>query len=315
MLSKVSALVSPFWSNSLRSIHPGYWHSVALRPIALRGGAVLAGVLMAGSSAMASVPVNNIRATGDVTVPTETGTSSSTGSSTGTTTPNPGDRPNTSIPLSGVRFSCRLNNGQYTVMYQPESQPDQAFPWAIPSVMGGGWSSDRRCNEIARRLEFYRPDGLTEMMTGVENGYNTICVTTEKVPTCRIVLTVPNGQDPIATRDRVFENLAVADSGQMTQGINTYTSKKNNDLLGSLGQILGIPGADKGTTTDSSTPATRGGLNLRPFLDKADGGTGERLSGGVKVQRPATAQPKTSTSQKPAPQPSRGRRLNPRIFR
>jgi Circadian oscillating protein COP23 len=308
MVSILSNLSSKSPKNMGLATGLGQWSRLTVR-----GGAVLAGLVMASSSAMASVPLNNIRATGDVTVPTETGsaTGSSTGGSTGGSTPNPGDRPNTSIPLSGIRFSCQLNNGQYTVMYQPESQPDKAFPWAVPSVMGGGWSSDRRCNEIARRLEFYRPDGLTEMMTGVENGYNTICVTTEKVPTCRIVLTVPNGQDPTATRDRVFENLAVADSGQMTQGVYTYTSKKNNgnDVLGSLGELLGIAGA--GSKDSPTAPASNGGLNLRPFLDRADGGTGERLTGGVKVKRPAASQPTKKTT----PQPKKGRRLNPTIFR
>ncbi|XPM57456.2 MAG: COP23 domain-containing protein [Leptolyngbya sp. IPPAS B-1204] len=96
--------------------------------------------------------------------------------------------------LNDVRFSCQVVNGQYTVMYNPQSQPGQYYPWATPTAMGGGWSPDRRCNEISRRLEFYRPDGLLELQTGLENGYNTVCVTTEAMPSCRIVLTVPKGK-------------------------------------------------------------------------------------------------------------------------
>ena len=116
------------------------------------------------------------------------------------------------------RFTCQMHNGRYTVMYTPESQPNQPQPWAIPGDMGSNWPAQRRCSEIGARLESYRPDGLLELQTGVENGYNTVCVTTESNPTCRIVFTVPDGQDPIATRDQVFENLTLADSGQQTQG-------------------------------------------------------------------------------------------------
>ncbi|NJN90156.1 MAG: hypothetical protein HC878_07090, partial [Leptolyngbyaceae cyanobacterium SL_5_14] len=104
-------------------------------------------------------------------------------------------------------------------MYYPQSQPGQAYAWATPTELGGGWTEERRCNEISRRLEFYRPDGLLEMQTGVENGYSTICVTTQQNASCRIVLTVPPGQDPLVTRDRVFENLAVADRGQQTDSV------------------------------------------------------------------------------------------------
>lgn len=149
-------------------------------------------------------------------------------------------------PPESPRFSCQVQNGQHVVMYHPKSQPGKSFPWAIPSNMGGGWSADRRCQEISRRLEAYRPDGLLEMRTSTENGYNIVCATTEKNPTCRIVFTVPPNQDPTATRDRVFANLTTADSGQQTTGVNT--------LVGS----------------NRLTPHS---LYLKPFLDPSDGGT------------------------------------------
>lgn len=172
-----------------------------------------------------------------------------------------------------TRFSCQFVNGQYTVMYQPESQPDQAFPWATPAAMGGGWSPQKRCQEISRRLESYRPDGLLELTTGRENGYNTVCVTTEAVPSCRIVFTVPSGKDPLVTRDRVFENLTVADSGQQTDAVYTY--RERNQGLGDLfnrGRDL-LSGKNK-----------KQGINLKPFLDKNDGGTGTNLKRGVPAQ-------------------------------
>ncbi|MGG6265089.1 COP23 domain-containing protein [Leptolyngbya sp. AN03gr2] len=240
-----------------------------IRNFVVRGTALSLGALMvAGSAAMAQT------APGDVVIPTEP--------DRGNTTPIPTRPGDTTIPsptAAGTRFACRINNGQNTVMYFPESQPNQAYPWAVPSTLGGGWSSDRRCNEIARRLESYRPDGLVEMRTGFENGYNTICVTTDRVPTCRIVLTVPPGQDPTVTRDRVFQNLSVADSGQQTQGVVTFGGGRS-DVLDQLGRAIGI----------RNRRSTNSNINLKPFLSPRDGGTGERLVGGVQTRsnRPAT---------------------------
>ncbi len=203
------------------------------------------------------------------------------------TTPPSSPNPDASPAPSSIRFACQVQNGQHTVMYFPESQPGQAYAWAVPSALGGGWSPERRCAEISRRLESYRPDGLVEMKTGMENGYNTVCVTTETIPTCRIVLTVPPGQDPVQTRDRIFQNLTVADSGQQTQGVNTYVGGRGDDrLLGDLINLGNVTGVSR-----MGSPS----LNLRPFLDAKDGGTGTQLQGGVSVQN--------------------GRRLNPGSFR
>lgn len=196
--------------------------------------------------------------------------------------------------LSGTRFSCQIVNGQYTVMYQPQSQPGQTYPWAVPSNMGGGWNPIKRCGEISRRLEQYRPDGLVDMQTAVENGYNTVCVTTQRVSGCRIVLTVPPGQDAMVTRDRVFQNLTVADSGQQTQGVNTFVNGGSGGSGGWIGEAarmlnINIPGIG------NSQAATSNAINLRPFLDRADGGTGTYLKKSALI--------------------SPGRRLNPNRFR
>lgn len=182
-------------------------------------------------------------------------------------------------PISDdVRFECQLNNGQYTVMYLPESQPGQAYPWATPTTMGGGWTAENRCFTIADRLESYRPEGLAELQVGTENGYDIVCATTEQIPgLCKIVFTVPPGQDPTLTRDLVFENLTLADGGTDTTIVNTYTGHGNNNILsdiglGQVGQILG------GIGSSSSRGASRSnGINLKPFLDSADGGTGTAL--------------------------------------
>jgi hypothetical protein len=182
-------------------------------------------------------------------------------------------------------------------MYQPESQPNQAYAWAVPQAMGGGWSPDRRCDEISRRLEFYRPDGLVEMQIGSENGYNTVCVTTEQVPSCRIVFTVPPGQDPVTTRDRVFQNLALADSGETTQGVYTFAERPpsrrpaRSSWLGQLGQLLQadlteLMGAEPFPATGSAANRRAAAIQLKPFLDPADGGTGLYLQHSRAVRYP-----------------------------
>ena len=185
------------------------------------------------------------------------------------TNPSSTNRTTTSI---NQRFSCQTQNGQYTVMYQPKSQQGQFYAWAVPSVMGGGWSSQRRCNEISRRLEQYRPDGLVEMQTGIENGYNMICVTTDRNPACRIVLTVPVGADPNNIRERVFANLTTADSGQSTVGVNTFVEGNRSSIFNS---IFGVP---TGISKDMPRSSFRNdGIDLKPYLDAADGGTATEL--------------------------------------
>ena len=196
------------------------------------------------------------------------------------------------LPGDDVRFECQLFNGQYTVMYLPESQPGQAYPWATPTALGGGWTAENRCFTISDRLEAYRPEGLAELQVGTENGYDIVCATTEQIPDlCKIVFTVPPGQNPAATRDLVFENLTLADGGTDTTIVNTYTGSGGIDVLGQIGDALGT---DLGRLPiPAASPSSRAsGLNLKPFLDAADGGTGAAL------------RPKTS-----------GRVLNPDRFR
>jgi Circadian oscillating protein COP23 len=178
-----------------------------------------------------------------------------------------------------TRFTCESVNGEYTVMYNPQSQPGQSYAWAKPGQMGGGWSADRRCAEISRRLESYRPNGLEEMKTSTENGYNIVCVTTQADPSCRIVLTVPEGQDPNATRDRVFSNLTIADSGEQTAAVNTYTGNGGSGIINQIGQAIGVDLSSVTGRHHSAFGSSAGAdsINLRPFLDRADGGTGEHL--------------------------------------
>ncbi|MDY6782113.1 MAG: COP23 domain-containing protein [Cyanobacteriota bacterium] len=185
-----------------------------------------------------------------------------------------------------TRFSCEYTNGQYTVMYHPEDQYQEAYPWAVPSAMGGGWTAQNRCVAISERLESYRPDGLLELRTGIENNYDVVCATTQQDSRCRIVFTVPPGQNPMITRDRVFENLTVADSGQMTEGVTTYVEgNAGSSIFTELDRVLGGNGAISGVLGGQRDRADA--LYLRPFLSPADGGTGERLPGGFSRPSPA----------------------------
>lgn len=176
------------------------------------------------------------------------------------------------------RFTCQYSDGDFVVMYTPEEDPGEYYPWAIPGEMGGGWTPERRCNTISDRLESYRPDGLLELKTDVENGYDTVCATTSSNAACRIVFTVPEGQDPLETRDLVFENLAVANSGQDTYGVTTFQGvSSTGNVLEQLGAEFGLNLPSLPTSSSSTSFGRSSSINLRPFLSPADGGTGTAL--------------------------------------
>ncbi len=181
---------------------------------------------------------------------------------------------------SATRFTCANYNGEYTVMYQPETQPGQYFAWAKPRRMGGGWDPIKRCNKIAERLERYRPDGLTELQTSSLNGYNILCVTSQADPSCRIVLTVPPDKDPLQVRNNVFENLIAADSGRQTAGVNTY-SPNNGDFENIVNMGRSLFGGSK-----KRNLASQKRIDLKPFLDPTDGGSGSQLKKGVELSKP-----------------------------
>jgi Circadian oscillating protein COP23 len=270
-------------------------------------GLVASGLLLSPGSASAQSVATTTVPTTDVVIPTDGSPvpSRPSGSPIATPLPSTGN-----VPLSAVRFSCQASNGRYSVMYQPESQPSKYFAWAVPQQMGGGWTPEKRCREISARLELYRPDGLVEMQTGTENGYNTVCVTTDNVPGCRIVFTVPKGQDPVATRDGVFSNLAIADSGQQTAGVYTYQDNSGKALLNQIGGALKVDlGGLLGTQANPVAAPARTGIALKPFLDRADGGSGAQLqSGGTTIVKAPAA------VAKPVAAPSKGRRLR-NLFR
>jgi hypothetical protein len=218
--------------------------------------------------------------------------------------------PKTSVPSGGAqaRFMCESFNNQSIVTYHPIDRPGDKYPWAVPTTMGA-WDASKRCTEIARRLEDYRKDGLQELRTDVKNNYDTVCVTTEKNSECRIVFTVPKGQDAIATRDSVFSNLSMADGGQQTTGVSTFADGGNNNIpgIGSIGSNTPTP--------SSSQP--KSSIDLRPFLSSNDGGTETGFSRLTIITpttstTPTTPTKKVSTPAKIKPNP---KMLNPDRFR
>ncbi len=220
-----------------------------------------------------------------------------TESNSNTDYPDSSPPPPVNTSSTDQRFTCQLERGKYTVMYHPQSQGSQPYPWAIPSDLGDGWTAQRRCNEISRRLEMYRPDGLLELKTGWENNYDTICVTTQQDRSCRIVLTVPPGKNPEITRNQIFQTLMAAEEGQYTQGVNAFTGgSPGGSIMNQLGQIFNSNSPQRNL---SSSP--NNAINLRPFLDPKDGGTG------TKLQSSPTTSPQTS--------PSNPWRLDPDKFR
>ncbi|MEP0770301.1 COP23 domain-containing protein [Coleofasciculus sp. FACHB-SPT36] len=252
--------------------------SLVVKSVALSAGVAMllnSGIAFAGSVQQAQLPgvedENTQTSDGDVVVDTDGSPDSTTSSGTESENSTTANKP---------RFTCQLTNSQYMVMYHPKSQPAQAYAWATPSPLGGGWTAERRCNEISRRLESYRPDGLQEMRASVENNYNVVCITTQKNPDCRIVLTVPPGENPQLIRDRVFQNISTADSGQVTEGVNTFVGGRDAQMLNDL---LNLGLSSLGGTTNRSSRKSQS-VNLRPFLDRADGGTGTQLKGGVPMR-------------------------------
>ncbi len=199
-------------------------------------------------------------------------------STTPPTSSSTNNRTSSAIADGTSRFACETVSGQQTVVYRPQSRDGEAYPWAIPGDMGAAWNSTRRCGEISRRLESYRSDGLEELRISVINRSNTVCVTTERNPSCRIVFTVPSGQDPVAVRDRVFRNLTLADSGEQTEGVNTFAGGSDNGLGGLLGR-----GSSARSSSSSRSQNKSQGISLKPFLSPEDGGTGKQIGNPVAV--------------------------------
>ncbi len=101
------------------------------------------------------------------------------------------------------RFSCELRQDTkkgkqvWTVMYENDEKKQ---PWlGMVITMGGVWSPERRCQEIEKRLENFREDGLVSL--GYRDDPNTpqqqvLCVNTElSGDSCPLLMTLDVGTD------------------------------------------------------------------------------------------------------------------------
>jgi len=113
-----------------------------------------------------------------------------------------------------TEFTCKLIDEQYTVMYSPAGQSLYSSAWLTlkpeaSDFFGDPWMPQKRCQDISQRLELYRPDGFLELSTSETNGYDFVCMTTEKNPNCRIVYTLTPSEDPVLLIEQIQENQTV----------------------------------------------------------------------------------------------------------
>jgi hypothetical protein len=71
--------------------------------------------------------------------------------------------------------------------------------------------------------------------------------------------------------------LTIADGGQDTEAVNTFVGGDSNSQL--LNQVLNQGLSSLGI--GNSSIRRSGNINLRPFLDPRDGGTGTKLRRGM----------------------------------
>ena len=149
------------------------------------------------------------------------------------------------------RFSCELrpdtNKGEevWTVMYD---NGKKKLPWldmVIP--MGGGWSPAKRCEEVERRLEYFRKDGLDSLEYRKDPKtpeQEVICVKTKlSGDSCPLLLTLDVGVDGYQAM------------GDMTKALRTGKTVEQNS---------------KGKLANSNFSKESPVVYLQPFLAKED---------------------------------------------
>ena len=118
------------------------------------------------------------------------------------------------------RFSCELRpdtvkGGEvWTVMYRKKNEDR---PWLkMVTTLGGNWTPQERCQEIAKKLEGYREDGLTKLSyrddPATPKQY-VICAHTKVSgdDNCPLLVTLKPGADPYATMKEMTAALAGGD--------------------------------------------------------------------------------------------------------
>ncbi|NEP77295.1 MAG: hypothetical protein F6K39_03385 [Okeania sp. SIO3B3] len=134
------------------------------------------------------------------------------------------------------RFSCELRpdteigKDVWTVMYDNDKGKQPWLGMVIP--MGRGWSPERRCQEIEKRLENFREDGLISL--GYRDNPNTpqqqvLCVKTKlSGDGCPLLITLDVGMDGYQALRDITKALR--------NGTSSYHSS-NSDSSRELGKV------------------------------------------------------------------------------
>ncbi|MGD2179852.1 COP23 domain-containing protein [Lusitaniella coriacea] len=144
------------------------------------------------------------------------------------------------------RFSCELRpdtakGGEvWTVMYRNEKRKQ---PWLkMVTTLGGNWTPSERCQEIARKLELYREDGLIKLTYRTDPAtpsQDVICAyTKESGDECPLLITLKPGTNSYETLREMTAALAGGDGVyQSSNGASTDTLSPTSPEV-NLGSLL-----------------------------------------------------------------------------
>lgn len=124
------------------------------------------------------------------------------------------------------RFYCALQTSEahedrvWTVMYR---YGKNAKPWLkIASTLGDDWPPQRRCKDIAHRLDIYRQDGLTQLTYREDPAtpkQYVICAKTKlSGASCPLLITLKPNVNPYETLRAMTSALSLESSSSVYQG-------------------------------------------------------------------------------------------------
>jgi hypothetical protein len=124
------------------------------------------------------------------------------------------------------RFSCELQpdttqGGEvWTVMYTNEKGTK---PWLkMVTTLGGNWTPAERCQEIARKMELYREDGLIDLTYRLDPAtpqQYVICAKTKvSGDECPLLITLKPDADPYETLREMTAALTGGDGVYQSEG-------------------------------------------------------------------------------------------------
>lgn len=165
-----------------------------------------------------------------------------------------------------ANFSCELipnpDEGEvWTVMYRKDNKE---IPWLnIKATLGDNWSPAERCQEIARRLEERRQDGLTELTYRYDPNtpkQYVICAKTKiSGDNCPLLITLKPNADPdlslryMLSKDLIAgTNINTASQSQSSSSSSlsfSNTATKSEPLVIDLEKHLSDEDRKAGNTT------------------------------------------------------------------